>query len=74
MHRSGQTLFRPHAKLKQREETTIDYRLFFIVAPYMSENQNGYIYNIFVTILVCFVEYTENSLKCRFHFIMKCKR
>jgi len=55
MYRSGQTLLQPHEKLKQREKTTVDYRLFFIVAPYMSENQNGYIYNIFVTILVYFV-------------------
>ncbi|WP_265182889.1 hypothetical protein [Bacillus gaemokensis] len=43
MHRSGQILFLPHAKLKQKEKTSAGHILIFIAVTYTLENQNGFI-------------------------------
>ncbi|OUM49635.1 hypothetical protein BW425_07610 [Bacillus pseudomycoides] len=42
MHRSGQILFLPHAKLKQKEKASRGHLLFFIAMTYTLENQNRY--------------------------------
>ncbi|PED08400.1 hypothetical protein COL30_14860 [Bacillus pseudomycoides] len=42
MHRSGQILFEPHAKLKQKEKASRGHLLFFIAMTYTLENQNRY--------------------------------
>ncbi|WP_205684583.1 hypothetical protein, partial [Bacillus sp. AFS019443] len=56
MHRSGQILFLPHAKLKQREKTSTGHFLFFIAAIYMLENQTVYILCFFMQKYVCFIK------------------
>ncbi|PEB52384.1 hypothetical protein CON65_06565 [Bacillus pseudomycoides] len=43
MHRSGQFLFLPYAKLKQREKTSTGHLLCFVTATYVLKSQNGFI-------------------------------
>lgn len=42
-HRSGQSLFLPHAKFKQREKASVQALFFCIAVIYMSKDQNGFI-------------------------------
>ncbi|OUM48017.1 hypothetical protein BW425_15035 [Bacillus pseudomycoides] len=65
MHRSGQILFLPHAKLKQKEKTSSGHLLFFIAADYMSENQNGF--NSTSTILLMYFFISQKTYQ--FHFM-----
>ncbi|KYG37059.1 hypothetical protein AZF08_06515 [Bacillus gaemokensis] len=67
MHRSGQTLFLPHAlSLKQKEKTSAGHLVFFIAATYMSKNQSGFIY-----LLMIGVDFKLKSTPFLFGFLYK---
>lgn len=71
MHRSGQPLFLPSAKLKQKEKMSTGHLLFFIAAIYMVENQNGYIVSAFLKPFLLFFSIPLTSSFTTLH-VMPC--